>query len=311
MLEFNSLWVEKYRPKVLSDMVLSESNCKFIEQFRNTNDIPNLLFVGNPGTGKSTLAKIIVNELLQTQFLYINASDENGIDTIRTKVIGFAQTRSLTESVKFIILDEADGLSPDSQRALRNVMEECSKHTRFILTANYKHRIITPIQSRCLPVDLTFDIKTVGVRIFEILTSEKVKYESDNVVLIIKNNFPDIRSIINRLQRFTINGILQTKEKQGVSIVNDLYTLLTKGHVFKARQYMIQKQDTFNNDYQRLLKELFDYIDDVQVKDENKKLALVCIHDHIYKASFVADQEINAYVCLINLSNILSSNTHV
>lgn len=311
MLEFNTLWVEKYRPKKLDDMVLSESNRKFIEQFRATKDIPNLLFVGNPGTGKSTLAKIIVTELLQTQYLYINASDENGIDTIRNKVVGFAQTRGLTEAVKVIILDEADGLSPDSQRALRNVIEEYCKHTRFILTANYKHRIIEPVQSRCQPVDLTFDAKSVGVRVFEILSYEKIQYETDVVLSIIKSEFPDIRSIINTIQRFTIDKVLQNKDKQGASIVGDLYTLLTKGHVFKARQYMIQKQETFNNDYQRLLKELFDFTDEQQIKEENKKLALVCIHDHIYKASFVVDQEINAYVCLINLSRILSSNTHV
>lgn len=303
---FNSLWVEKYRPKVIADMVISDDNRKFIEKFK-TDQIPILLFVGNPGTGKTTLAKIIVNEILNTQYLYINASDENGIDTIRTKVMGFAQTRGFTDTVKVIILDEADGLSPDSQRALRNVTEEYSKHTRFILTANYKHRIIEPLRSRCQQVDLSFTINSVIERLTKILNAESVQYDIEVVKKIAKECFPDIRLAINKIQKHVVNGKLSSETKHDKSIAIDLYTLVTKGHVFKARQYMIQKQESFGNDFQRLLKDLFDYIDEQSIKDENKKLALITVHDHIYKASFVADQEINAYVCLINLSKILSS----
>lgn len=305
----NSVWVEKYRPKTLDDMVISNENRAFIEKFKN-NEIPTLLFVGNPGTGKTTLAKIIVNDLLKTQFLYINASDENGIDTIRTKVMGFAQTRGFTDTVKVIILDEADGLSPDSQRALRNVMEEYIKHTRFILTANYKHRIIEPLRSRCQQVDLTFDVISIVNRITKILSIEEVTYDIEIVKKIVKECFPDIRLALNKIQRHTIDKKLISDSKTDKFIVTDLFTLITKGHVFKARQYMIQKQEVFNNDYQKLLKDLFNHIDEQQLKEENKKLALITVHDHIYKASFVADQEINAYVCLINLSKLLA-DTHV
>lgn len=304
---FNSLWVEKYRPKTLNDMVISASNQVFIEKFKN-NEIPTLLFVGNPGTGKTTLAKIIVNEILNTQYLYINASDENGIDTIRTKVMGFAQTRGFTETVKVIILDEADGLSPDSQRALRNVMEEYAKHTRFILTANYKHRIIEPLRSRCQQVDLTFDMPSVVNRMFSILNNEKVTYNIENVKNIVKSSFPDIRLTINKIQKAIVNNELVIDTKLSVKVVNDLYCLVKKGFALKSRQYMIQKQDDFGNDFQKLLKDLFDCIDsDSTLEENNKKLALIIVHDHIYKASFVADQEINAYVCLINLSKLLSS----
>jgi len=307
MLEFNSLWVEKYRPKLLCDMVLGNENKVFIEKYRNT-DIPTLLFTGNPGTGKTTLAKIIVTELLNTQYLYINASDENGIDTIRTKVVGFAQTRGLTENVKVIILDEADGLSPDSQRALRNVIEEYSKHTRFILTANYKHRIIDPLRSRCQTFELTYDKLAVTKRIQYILDQEKVTYDKLILDQIVKEFFPDIRQIINKIQKHTVNGLL-LKDSEGISngFVQDIYKLIISGHVLKVRQYMIQKQELFNNDFQKLLRELFDYIDTQTIKEDNKKLALICIHDYIYKASFVADQEINAYVCFINLSKLLTN----
>ena len=139
---FDSLWVEKYRPKTLGDIILSDDNLSIIEKYQTENEIPNLLFAGCQGVGKTTLAKILVNDVLECQYLYINASDENGIDTIRSKVTQFAQTRSLDGKIKVIILDECDGLSQDAQRALRNTMEEYAEITRFILTANYSHRII-------------------------------------------------------------------------------------------------------------------------------------------------------------------------
>lgn len=307
---FETMWIEKYRPAVLDDLILSAENRKYIEKFKD-NEIPTLLFVSSPGTGKTSLAKIIAKDLLKTQYLYINASDENGIDTIRTKVIGFAQTKSLTGAIKVIILDEADGLSPDSQRALRNVMEEYSKHTRFILTANYKHRIIDPLKSRCQLVDLTFDIKSVVTKVANILDKEKVTYDIDILSKIVKGAYPDIRLTINKVQRSVVDNTLTDGTKQGKPIIGDLFTLITKGHVLKARQYMIQKQEVFNNDYVRLLKDIFDHIDEQQLPEENKKLALITVHEHLYKASFVVDQEINAYVCLINISRILSSDTHV
>ena len=135
---FNNLWVEKYRPKTIDEMVLSGENRAYFNTLKD--EVPNLLFVGTPGIGKTTIAKIIVQDILKCQYLYINASDENGIDTIRSKVCGFSQTKSLDGSIKIVILDEADGITIDGQRALRNTMEEYSSFTRFILTANYKHR---------------------------------------------------------------------------------------------------------------------------------------------------------------------------
>lgn len=163
---FDSLWVEKYRPSNLQEMVLDDKTRISFEEYKSTQMIPNLLFIGNAGIGKTSLAKVIAKDVIKdSQYLYINASDENGIDTIRVAVTNFAKTRSLTGALKIVILDEVDGLTMDAQRALRNTMEEYSSNTRFILTANYKHRVIQPLQSRSQSFDLTPPIKSCVSRV--------------------------------------------------------------------------------------------------------------------------------------------------
>ena len=207
---FDNLFTEKYRPKTLTDLVLSNSNRKYFDSI--TDEIPNLLFVGTPGIGKTTLARILVNDILECQYLYINASDENGIDTIRSKVVGFAQTKSLDGKVKVVILDEADGITIDGQRALRNTMEEYSSGTRFILTANYKHKIIPAIQSRTQFFDLNPPFDIVLKLIVGIIKQEGIKITEDqkgNFVNVVKQNYPDIRKIINSVQKATVKGIFE------------------------------------------------------------------------------------------------------
>ena len=213
---FNNLYVEKYRPQTLSDLVLSDGNRKYFESI--TDEIPNLLFVGTPGLGKTTLARILVNNVLDCQYLYINASDENGIDTIRSKVVGFSQTKSLDGKHKVVILDEADGITIDGQRALRNTMEEYSSMTRFILTANYKHKIIPAIQSRTQFFDLAPPFDDVVKRVVDIVKEEGIKVEKDdkvNLVGLIKQGYPDIRKILNSIQKANINGKFTIDHKVG------------------------------------------------------------------------------------------------
>ena len=304
---FDSLWVEKYRPKTLGDIILSHENLSIIMKYQTENEIPNLLFAGCQGVGKTTLAKILVNDVLECQYLYINASDENGIDTIRSKVTQFAQTRSLDGKIKVIILDECDGLSQDAQRALRNTMEEYAEITRFILTANYSHRIIPALQSRCQSLDLTPPLTGCKKRIDIILESEGVsvdKKQDEQIAQFIKNTYPDLRKVINELQKFCKEKKLAIKDNTNCdTFAKNIITLIDKGAVLKLRKHIIENEDKFNSDYPALLRSMFDALDEVKMPEEKKKMRLVIIAEALYRSAFVADQEINCYSCLIQLSS--------
>lgn len=304
---FDAIWVEKYRPAILDDIILSQDNLSIIEKYREDNEIPNLLFSGPPGVGKTTLAKILVNDVLKCQYLYINASDENGIDTVRSKVTQFAQTRSLDGQVKVVILDESDGISQDGQRALRNTMEEYAEVTRFILTANYSHRIIPALQSRCQSIDLTPPLDGCRSRIDFILESEGIALEdvqSDQLTDFIKGKYPDLRKVINELQKFCRGSKLNIKQSADTEeFTGKMVGLIDRGAVLKLRKYVIENEEKFNSDYPALLRNLFDCIDKSDISDNKKKMQLVIIAEALYKSAFVADQEINCYSCLIQLSN--------
>ena len=303
---FNNLLVEKYRPSTLSDMVLSESNRKFFDSI--TDEIPNLLFVGTPGLGKTTLAKILVNDVLECQYLYINASDENGIDTIRSKVVGFSQTKSLDGKHKVVILDEADGITIDGQRALRNTMEEYSSMTRFILTANYKHKIIPAIQSRTQFFDLVPPFDDVVKRVVSVVKSESIKIETDqkpNFVNLIKQDYPDIRKILNTVQKSTIdNTFIVDHSVDSKEIVNVIHKHVTSNDSLKLRKYLIENENEFQGDYHNLMKQYLNYVYTCSLDDNKKRQYIVTISDHMYKDVFVLDKEINAFACWVNLEKI-------
>ena len=300
---FNNLLVEKYRPAKLSDMVLSDSNRKFFESI--TDEIPNLLFVGTPGLGKTTLARILVNDILECQYLYINASDENGIDTIRSKVVGFSQTKSLDGKHKVVILDEADGITIDGQRALRNTMEEYSSMTRFILTANYKHKIIPAIQSRTQFFDLNPPFDDVVKRIVDIIKQEGIKVDTDqkaNLVSVIKRNYPDIRKVLNSVQQYSIGNVFNIKQDiDNNGIVNTLHKLIQSKDTLKLRKYLIENESEFQGDYHNLMKQYLNYVYNSQLDDNKKRQYIVTISEHMYKDVFVLDKEINAFACWVNL----------
>ena len=260
----NSLWVEKYRPSKLDSYIGNKHLRSKVKVYIESGDLPHLLLYGRAGTGKTTLAKLLVNNI-DCDYLYINASDENSVDVVREKVKNFASTLGFAD-MKVIILDECDYITPNAQAALRNLMETFSKNCRFILTCNYVERIIDPIQSRCQSFQIIPpDRKEVAVHLNTILTKEEVKSDINDIVTIVNGGFPDLRRVINAAQRQVVNGELVIDE--GMSIQNDyknqvleiLNTQDKKNSFKNIRQLLADSKVT---DFSDLFRLLFDTVDD-------------------------------------------------
>ena len=308
MIEFDKIWVEKYRPVKLDDLILDDKSLKIVSQFKD--EIPNLLFVGSPGTGKTTLARIIVNDILGCNYLYINASDESGIDTIRHNITNFAQTKSFDGGVKVVVLDEADGLTSQAQAALRNTMETYAKYCRFILTANYKHKIIPALQSRCQSLDLKPVVEQAAKRCFNILKQENVKVSDEQkkkFVVLVKRLFPDLRKTINEIQKSVIDGELCIDSNGSDSeLLSSVFEGIKKDSL-KVRKHLIENEDRFQGDYDTLLANLLDHIYSQPIDEFKKKQIITIIADHLYKTAFVVDKEINCFACLVALELALKA----
>ena len=260
----NSLWVEKYRPTSLDSYIGNEHLRSKVDVYIKSGDLPHLLLFGRAGTGKTTLAKLLVNNI-DCDYLYINASDENSVEVVREKVKNFASTLGFKE-MKVIILDECDYITPNAQAALRNLMETFSKNCRFILTCNYVERIIDPIQSRCQSFQIIPpDRKQVAIHLDGILKQEGVVSDTNDIVTIVNGGYPDIRRVINASQRQVVDGKLVIDE--GMSIQNDyknqvleiLKTQDKKNSFKNIRQTLADSKVT---DFSDLFRLLFDTVDD-------------------------------------------------
>ena len=310
MSDFQNLFVEKYRPKTLQDIVLSKDDRSFFESLAAKQEIPHLLFAGVQGSGKTSLSKIIINDILKCEYLYINASDETGIDTIRSKVIGFARTKSFDGKIKIVLLDEADSISFEAMKALRNVMEEFSATCRFILTCNYLHKIIPPIQSRCQVITLNPPIDGVVQRVVEILKNENITISPEQKPLLLKHvkaNLPDLRRIINDVQKFSVNGTLQIRSDESLTFAKHIFKkILSKEDLMKLRKEVIESERLFSNDYRSLLKQVFEVVfNSEELPYEKKTEQLLLVSKAMETDCFVIDKEINCFACFIKMSSAI------
>jgi len=288
----HSLLVEKYRPIELENYVGNEHLKTTISKYIEQNDIQNLIFYGQAGGGKTTLAKLIVQNL-DCEYLYINASDERGIETIRDKVSGFASVASF-KPIKIVILDEADFLTIQAQASLRNVIETFSRTTRFIMTCNYIERIIDPLQSRCQVIKITPPSKgEVAKHLAWILEKENISYELEDIKIIINQYYPDLRKCLNTIQLNSKENILKLDNSILVSsnYINDIINELKKSkpHFINIRQIIA---DSNVEDFDELFKTLYTRASEYAPNKEGT--IAILINDHQYKANFRIDKEINA-----------------
>jgi DNA polymerase III delta prime subunit len=302
----NFLWVEKYRPKDVSSCILPKNLKDTFTEFVESETIPNLILSGGPGVGKTTIAKAMIEQIGAT-YMMINGSEESGIDVLRTKIKNFASTVSLEGGRKYLILDEADYLNPQStQPALRGFMEEFHKNCGFILTCNYKNRLIEPLHSRCSVVEFTIPksekqklSSEFMKRLINILETEKVEFDKRVIAEVINKHFPDWRRTLNELQRYAISGSIDAGMLVNLSNVNikELMTFMKNKEFTNVRKWVV---DNLDSDPVHLLRSVYDnlyeYVDGSTIPH-----CVVVLGEYQYKSAFVADQEINVMACLTEM----------
>lgn len=291
------LWCEKYRPRKVADTILPEQIKATFQQFVDRNEIPNLMLPGGAGTGKTTIARALCEEV-GADYIIINGSMNGGIDTLRNEIKNFASTVSFTGGRKIVILDEADYLTPQTQAALRNFMEEFSKNCGFILTCNFKNRIIAPLHSRCSIIDFKIaasDRPKLAAqfmkRVEGILEKEGVEYDKQAVAAVIMKFFPDNRRILNELQRYAASGKIDTGILAGMSneSFRDLVELVRAKKWKDMRKWVGENLET---EPTALMRKFYDQAFEL-IDDQSVPTLILLIADYQYKSGFVADQEIN------------------
>jgi DNA polymerase III delta prime subunit len=302
----HSLWVEKYRPTKLEDYVGNEHLKSKVEGYLESGDVPHLLLYGKAGTGKTTLAKLIVNSI-ECDYIIINASDENNVDTVRNKVKNFASSMGF-KPFKIIIMDEFDYMTPNAQAILRNLMETFSKHCRFILTCNYVEKVIEPIQSRCQSFQIVPPTKKdVAIQMSKILKSENIEFDVKDLVPIIDSAYPDIRKVINTCQLNSNKGKLKVDVQ---NLLENDYKMkvvdILKSSDDKRNKYMKVRQaiiDSKATDFSDLYTVLYDKVD--EYAGANTSGVILLLGDGVAKSAIAIDKEIIAASTLIQILNTI------
>ena len=307
------LWVEKYRPKIVSETILPESLKLTFQKIVDGGELPNMLFTGTAGLGKTTVARALCNEL-GCDFILINGSEEGNIDTLRTKIKQFASSVSLQGGYKVVILDEADYLNPQStQPALRGFIEEFSNNCRFILTCNFKNRIIEPLHSRCGVYEFNTSKKSMielcesfMARCKTILDNEKIEYDDKPLAELIIKFAPDWRRVLNELQRYSINGRIDSGIVANLQDKNfdDLFSHLKNKNFKSMRSWVVNNIDT---DASAIFRAIYDRMSDKVTPQSIPQLVLL-LADYQYKNAFVADHELNVVACLTEVMSDVQFN---
>jgi DNA polymerase III delta prime subunit len=298
--------VEKYRPTNINDCILPERLKKPFQEYVNRKEIPNLMLTGTAGVGKTTVARAMCDEI-GVNHLYVNASENRGIDVLRTTIRNYASTISLSGGKKVIIMDEADYLTPEAQAAMRGAIEEFAENCTFIFTCNFKSKLIDAIHSRCSVIDFALrneEKKEMAAQLFKrlqfILTQEKVAYDKNVLAKIIEKYFPDYRRTLNELQRFSSSGNLDAgivAQLSDVRKIADLVKHLKTKNFGDMRKWCVANSDIEPaRIYRKIYDGLYEYM-----KPHSIPQAVVTIGKYQYQAAFVADQEINLVACLTEL----------
>lgn len=304
--EHHTIWPEKYRPSSLDDYISNPSLITTIRKFIESREIPHLLFYGTAGTGKTTLAKLIINNV-ECDAMYINASDENNVDNVRTKIKDFASNVGFSD-LKIIVLDEADYLTHNSQAALRNIMETYSLTTRFILTCNYFEKISEPIYSRCQCFEVSpLQKKDVAIHLKNVLNAEGVKYTMDDLGYIVNTYYPDIRKVLNFAQQSALDGELKIEELNSTAYntKNQLIEILKSGDNATTRFTKIRQltADSGIRHYEELYQTLFDRVDDYAPKQQSA--AILVVAEYLYQSGMIVNKEIIFMACIAKLLETL------